>query len=318
MPRVPGIKVLKEMNEDEKLRDIPVLMITVETNEEQVLEAAEYEIKNYIIKPFVVNTLQEKMMNIINPPEYLKWIKEGEKLIDKGEYNKAIAILKDILETKPESACIRTLMGNAYVKMKENEKALELYKEAIKKNPQYLKAYDTLAVFQLKAGQKQEALRSLEEAAKISPLNANRQIMIGDLALESSGDMEKAHWAFKVAMRLDPEMANDVAEIYMKNGNDEEAEMLFRTVLKHKVKIHVYNRLGIALRHQNKWHEAITEYQKALKIEPENDIIFYNMGLAYLDGHEEVEAIKLFKKALKINPDFADPKKMLQKLQNAE
>ena len=49
MPRLPGIKVLKEMGEDEKLKNIPVLMVTAETNEEQIVRAVEHEVKNYVI-----------------------------------------------------------------------------------------------------------------------------------------------------------------------------------------------------------------------------------------------------------------------------
>lgn len=314
MPRLPGIKVLKEMKEDEKLKNIPVLMVTAETNEEQIVQAAECDVKNYIIKPFVAGTLQEKMMNVINPPEYLQWIKDGEELIKNGEYEKALTTLEGVLKTKPNSAGIRILMGNAYEKMNQNETAHKFYADAIKKNDHYLRAHDTFAEFLFKTGKKKEALHSLEEAAKLSPLNAERHIKIGDLALETEGDFEKANEAFKKAMRQNPEMAKDVAEVYLKNGKPEEAEKLFRTALNQKANIHLYNRLGIALRHQKKWQEAIEEYEKALKVEPRNDTLYYNMGMAYMDGAKKEEAVQRFKKALEINPNFEGPKKMLEKL----
>lgn len=314
MPRVSGITVLKEMKEDEKLRNIPVLMITAENNESQILEAVEYEVKNYLIKPFVSKTLLEKMMNVINPPEYLQWIHEGEELMNKGEYDKALAILKGVLKTKPDSASVRILMGKVYEGKKDYEKAQQLYEEAAGKNPQYLKAHNTLAALLLKTGKKQEALHSLEKAAKISPINPDRQIAIGNLALESEGDVEKAQRAFEAVIRQSPERANDIAEIYLKNGKAEEAEMFFRNALSRKVSIHLYNRLGIALRQQEKWKEAIVEYTRALEIEPQNDILFYNMGMAYLEGNKKEDAIQRFKKALEHNPGFADPKKMLEKL----
>ncbi len=69
-------------------------------------------------------------------------------------------------------------------------------------------------------------------------------------------------------------MGEGIAEIYLKNDKVEEAEMFFRTSLAPKEDVHVYNRLGIALRRQKKWVKAIVEYKKALLVEPKNETIF--------------------------------------------
>ena len=314
MPRVSGIEVLKKIKEDEELQKIHVLMITAEDNEYQIAQAVEHGADNYIIKPFIAKTLQEKMFNIINPPEYLKLIKKGEELTEQGNFDEALSILEDVLKTKPESASIRILMGRAYEGKKENEKAYQLYKEAVEKNPEYLRAHNTVADFLLKTGNKEEALLSVEKAAKISPFNADRQVRIGKLVLENEKDPEKAGRAFKMAMKQSPQMAEEIAEAYLKNDNAEEAEMFFRTSLAQKENVHVYNRLGIALRRQKKWMKAIAEYKKALQVEPRNETIFFNMGMAYLEGDKKKDAVQHFKEALKINPNFAEAKKMLQKV----
>lgn len=322
MPRVPGIEVLMEIKEDDHLRKIPVLIVTAETNEEQIVQAVEYNVKNYIIKPFIAQTLREKMLNIINPPEYLQLIEEGEKRIKQGRFDEALVILEDVLKSKPDSASIRILMGKAYEEIKENEKARQLYEEAIEKNPQYLRAHDVLSNFLLKTGKKEEALSSLEVAVKISPLNANRQVLVGNLALETRGDMERAQTAFRAAMKQTPQMAEEIAEIYLKNGFHKKAEEFFRTSLSKEKNAYIYNRLGIALRKQKKWKKAIEEYKKALSLEPDDDAIFYNMAMAYLEGDKieggkKKDAIRCLKKASGINPNFMDAKKMLKKLQYA-
>lgn len=315
MPNLPGLEVLRQMQEDEKLRNVPVLMITAENHEGQIAQAVEFEIKNYLIKPFLAETLKEKMLNIINPPEYQLLIKEGETLVNEGKYDEALASLQDLLKTKPESASIRILMGKAHEGKEEYEKAREFYEEALQKNHLYLRAHDTFAQFLIKTGDKEKALHSLEDAVKISPLNANRHISIGDIYLGNAGNTEKAEQAFAEAMKLRPDMAKEVAEVYLKNGMAVEAEKLFRAALKRRVNIHLYNRLGIALRQQKKWNEAVIEYAKALQVEPNNDTIYYNMGLAYLEGNKKKDAIERFKKAIQINPKFEDPKRMLEKLQ---
>jgi tetratricopeptide (TPR) repeat protein len=87
-----------------------------------------------------------------------------------------------------------------------------------------------------------------------------------------------------------------------------------------KKNVHVYNRLGIALRKQNKWKEAIEEYRKALQVEPENETVFFNLGTAYLEGdkiegNKKKDALQSFNKALDINPDFAEAKEALKNIE---
>lgn len=318
MPNLTGIDVLKKIKEDEKLRKILVLMVTAENSDDQIAQAVERGVENYIIKPFIAKTLEEKMLNIINPPEYLKLINKGEELLKQGEHDKALTIFEELLITKPDSASIRILMGQAYEEKKNYVKAHQLYNEAIEKNPQYLRAHNTLANFLLKRGDKKAALSSLEKAAEISPTNPNRHLMIGKLALESEKNPEKAEQALKKAVKQSPEMAEEAAEIFLKNGCADKAEDLLRKSITQNESVHKYNRLGIALRKQGKWKEAVEEYQKALIIAPDNEVIHFNMGMAYLEGSKIVggnkqKAYECFKKALEINPDLKEAENEIKK-----
>jgi tetratricopeptide (TPR) repeat protein len=77
--------------------------------------------------------------------------------------------------------------------------------------------------------------------------------------------------------------------------------------------VYVYNRLGIALRKQGKWEEAVKEYQKALKVNSDDEAIHFNMGRAYLEGKRKALARECFQKVLKINPELNEAKAELQK-----
>lgn len=61
MPNMMGIDLLKAVRADEKLKNIPFLMVTAEAQKENVLEAAKAGVSNYIIKPFTADVLQLKM-----------------------------------------------------------------------------------------------------------------------------------------------------------------------------------------------------------------------------------------------------------------
>ena len=66
MPGMQGIDLLKAVRaeEDEKLKSIPVLMVTAEQKKEQIVEAAQAGVNGYIVKPFTALILKEKLEKI--------------------------------------------------------------------------------------------------------------------------------------------------------------------------------------------------------------------------------------------------------------
>ncbi len=66
MPKMPGIELLKKVRADEKLKDIPFLMVTAEAQKENIIEAVKAKVSNYIVKPFTPETLGEKIEKIFD------------------------------------------------------------------------------------------------------------------------------------------------------------------------------------------------------------------------------------------------------------
>lgn len=64
MPGMTGIELLKAIKADPALASLPVLMVTAESNKEQIVEAAQAGVSGYIIKPFTAETLREKLDRI--------------------------------------------------------------------------------------------------------------------------------------------------------------------------------------------------------------------------------------------------------------
>jgi two-component system chemotaxis response regulator CheY len=69
MPGMTGIDLLKAVRADEKLVALPVLMVTAESNREQIIEAAQAGVDGYIVKPFTAVTLKEKIDKIFERVE---------------------------------------------------------------------------------------------------------------------------------------------------------------------------------------------------------------------------------------------------------
>ena len=64
MPVMMGIDLLRAIRADEKLKKIPVLMVTAEAQKENLMEAVQAGVSNYVVKPFTAETMQEKINKI--------------------------------------------------------------------------------------------------------------------------------------------------------------------------------------------------------------------------------------------------------------
>ena len=64
MPGMQGIDLLRAIRADEKLKHLPVLMVTAEAKKEQIVAAAQAGVNGYVIKPFTAGTLKEKLTKI--------------------------------------------------------------------------------------------------------------------------------------------------------------------------------------------------------------------------------------------------------------
>jgi two-component system chemotaxis response regulator CheY len=65
MPNMNGFQLLTEIKQDEKLKHLPVLMVTAEARKEDIVAAAQGGAAGYIVKPFTKATLEEKVTKIM-------------------------------------------------------------------------------------------------------------------------------------------------------------------------------------------------------------------------------------------------------------
>lgn len=61
MPDMEGIDLLKAVRANDRLKDLPVLIITAEAQREQIMEAARAGVNGYVVKPFQPVQLKEKL-----------------------------------------------------------------------------------------------------------------------------------------------------------------------------------------------------------------------------------------------------------------
>ena len=65
MVPMTGLDLLKEVRADQRLKDMPFIMITAESKTENVVAAKQAGVSNYIVKPFNAETLREKIEKVL-------------------------------------------------------------------------------------------------------------------------------------------------------------------------------------------------------------------------------------------------------------
>lgn len=66
MPNMTGLELLKACKADPKLKEIPFMLVTAESEKEQIIEAAKAGVSEYVVKPFNAATLKDKLTRVYN------------------------------------------------------------------------------------------------------------------------------------------------------------------------------------------------------------------------------------------------------------
>ena len=297
--------------------DLRIIMLTAEADRQRLVLLHEIGADNFITKPISINGLIEKMAFTIKPQGKLgQLVDMARSMVMQGNPQQALKVCKQILEIKANSAAGFLVIGDAFRALGKLERARDAYEEASKNSEMYLEPLRKLADLYGEMGDNKKRLHYLERLDQLSPLNVERKVDMGEIQL-SLGNTAAAGRLFDTAVALATkeavnyigEVASRVAAIYA-TKDPEQSEKFLRRALDAKGQylskddIATFNRLGIILRNQGKWREALVEYQKALKVAPDDENLYYNMGMACAEGRDFRQAHGHIVKALSMNSDL--------------
>jgi two-component system chemotaxis response regulator CheY len=64
MPKMTGLELLKTVRASDEYKDIPFLMVTAEAQKQNVLDAVQAGVSNYVVKPFTAEQISDKLEKI--------------------------------------------------------------------------------------------------------------------------------------------------------------------------------------------------------------------------------------------------------------
>lgn len=66
MPEMSGVEFARAVRANEATKAIPILMVTTNAAEGDIVEALNAGVNNYVIKPFTPATIKEKIESVLN------------------------------------------------------------------------------------------------------------------------------------------------------------------------------------------------------------------------------------------------------------
>jgi len=105
------------------------------------------------------------------------------------------------------------------------------------------------------------------------------------------------------------------ADEYAKLNNFAKVKKIFVEIVKYDINApNPYNTLGIRLRQEKQYKEAIKAYFQAVQLSPKDENIHYNMAKAYFCDAQPPKALECIKLALALSPEHLEALKMYRLL----
>ncbi len=186
------------------------------------------------------------------------------------------------------------------------------------------------------------AITKLNEVLKLDTNNIDAHLNLG-LVYGFIGDLVQAEKEINLVLILDPSDPNAIelkkilegqatlnqgseneesmgyfskAEEYFSQGKYEQAIEEYKKTIKADPEFSTaYLYLGDAYYKLNKYDDAIQQYDEAIKKDPKNKRPYHYLGDAYLAKNNVEKAVENYQKALKIDPDYTIVQAKLADLQ---
>jgi tetratricopeptide (TPR) repeat protein len=290
------------------------LVVCLTSNPTKEVSSLYYELgaDSIIVKPASMAEVGRKLYRLFEDDKSDRIVARCREKIKQGAVQEASELAQELANGQKSRSRGLTLLGEVFREKGETEKARKAYLKAHSQAPEYLEALQGLVDMAQTDEEKLDYLRKLDA---ISPMNYSRKIDIGKLHA-AMGDMDKADELFEEAvsvldhfnMTRKADAISVIADFYKSIDINKSIQYMKSVIRMKKDRLGpddywMFNEIGLSLRKEGRWAEAIEYYGMALDI-GEDAGIYFNIGMAYQQGNKYFKAIENMKKAIRIDPDL--------------
>lgn len=162
--------------------------------------------------------------------EVKELLEQGRRLVDTGDYNRAIAVYQQAAELEPKNASIYSGIGYLYALQGNFSAALTAYRRAVSLNPSNSDYQYALGYVSGNLGNNGAAKEAYRRAIQNNRNNVNAYVGLATILLRL-GEYSNAQWAYEQAVKLDPKNPQVYelrGRMLKKQGKAKEAIAVFR------------------------------------------------------------------------------------------
>ena len=159
-------------------------------------------------------------------------VTQAQQALDRGDYDAAVELLKQILAQRPDEALPHFELGYAYSELKRNAEAAAEYRRALELNPSLVAAHLNLGLVLL-ASDPAAAVESFRRAAALAPTEPRPRYLTGQ-ALERAGKLQDAIAEYNSGLSIAPRdqpLKFALARALLAAGRTADAESQFREAI---------------------------------------------------------------------------------------
>ncbi len=320
MPRMDGGDFLRRVRSDSRWEELPFLFLTSKSEYEDVAEASDLGVTEYMVKPLSIDVLAEKMkgLDADTPMRQLsRIVKEVDELCSRSDFKAAAEKLEPLLTEIPSlESRVRFELARVYYRSENLEKSRQMVEKALELNPLMSRAWQHKARLDRSEGKWSDVRASLGKALEIAPRNIRCLLDLGD-ALLNSEDYIRAREIFQRAINVAPRenwIKQEVWNLYLEQNLLNEVERDFGPTILDYLDSDTLNNYAVALRKNGELEKSTRLYVTAVKKDPHNSKLLFNAAVADFYQGETERARKRLEKALEEDPGFEQANKFLKKL----
>ncbi len=238
-------------------------------------------------------------------------------LLKKGDYFPGLEYLKKAAEADSIGEVAYKSYSRLGAEFLENSNfplAEKYLKQAVALRPGEPSARYNLALAYLRQNKNSEALKELMESEKLSRGDPDILERIGDsyFALNEYDSSLRSFSKVLESRNRDVKILSRIGEIHYKKGDLDRAYDAYSKVVNlepatENARI-AYLNMGNILDDALKHDDAVKAYESALAIKSNDDLAYYNMGIAYKHGDKPALAINAWNKSAELNPGNIKPR----------
>jgi tetratricopeptide (TPR) repeat protein len=241
--------------------------------------------------------------------EAARQIATAQSLLQSGETGKAITLLREVIQSRPENADAHLLLGTALVMVPNESEAIQELRRAVQLAPESARAVYSLGTAMAHFGDMKEAENAFRKALILKPDFAEAHVSLG-LILARRKQLTEARGQFEDALKLQGTtaaaaqshflLARVLAEQHQPDGALRELKLASRLRPRYA---EAYLSLGSIYKSLNREEESLKAFTKAAELAPGNAVAQYQLGSALLRNDQAKAAVVHLRVALKLQPN---------------